>query len=442
MTPLMDTIHALLSILDFLVPLGLLATALPRRTGFAWRVAIAVVGFAFYFLFTWFAGRGLVLSGGDKLASLLTQVAFFSTFVLLMVGMVAICFEGTAWTALFCASAAYSAQNLAAGTRDFIGICLGTGVQAPGSELAAFNVLISAAVILGFYLLFVRPIRKQGLTLVEDRAALLLLAVVIFFNIAFDIASKSLVHYNVPLTYVLVISLAHLGVCLIVLYLEYELLFNRRLQVEAAATARLMSDRERQYQMSHETIEAINMKCHDIRHQIRHFPGSGASVDPAVLADIAREVDVYDAQVQTGNEGMDTILSEKRLHCEGKDIEFDCVADGSALGFLSNAELYSLFGNLLDNAIEAVGRLDDPTERIVSLNVRSAAGMATIHEENYFDGSVHMKDGAPVSTKGDPLNHGYGFRSMRTIVESHGGAITCGTNGRVFYVNAVIPQPE
>ena len=67
--------------------------------------------------------------------------------------------------------------------------------------------------------------------------------------------------------------------------------------------------------------------------------------------------------------------------------------------------------------------------------------MATIHEENYFDGSVHMKDGAPVSTKGDPLNHGYGFRSMRTIVESHGGAITCGTNGRVFYVNAVIPQP-
>lgn len=442
MTPLMDTIHALFSTLGFLVPLGLLATALPRRTGFSWRAVITVSGFAFYFLFTWFNGRNLVLSGGERLASLLTQVAFFSTFVLLMMCIVAVCFEATLWTALFCASAAYSAQNLAAGTRDFIGICLGTGMQAPGSKPTALNFVVFATVILGFYLLFVRPIRKQGLTLVEDRTALLLLAVVIFFNIAFDIASKNLLRYGIPITYVLIISFAHLSVCLLVLYLEYELLFNRRLQVEAAATARLMSDRERQYQMSHETIEAINMKCHDIRHQIRHFPGSGASVDPAVLADIAREVDVYDSKVQTGNEGIDTILSEKRLHCEGKGIEFDCVADGSALRFLSNAELYSLFGNLLDNAIEAVERLDDPTERIVSLNVRSAAGMATIHEENYFDGSVRMKDGTPVSTKGDPLNHGYGFLSMRTIVEAHGGAITCGTNGHVFYVDAVIPQPE
>lgn len=440
MMPLMETLHSLLAILGYLVPLSLLATALPRRTGFAWRATASVAIFALYFQFTWFFGRDLVFSDGGSLPSLLLQVAFFSTYLFLMAGMVALCFECNAWAALFCASAAYTAQNISAGMHNFIGYCLGTGAEVPGSDPSATSLAVSVVVILGFYLLFARPIRRQGLTLVENRSVLLLLGAVIFFNIAFDMASKSLVGYDVPLTYVLVISLAHLGVCLLVLYLEYELLFNRRLQIEAAATNRLMSDRERQYQVSRETIDAINMKCHDIRHQIRHFPGSGASVDPAILADIAREVDVYDSRVQTGNEGMDTILSEKRLYCEGKGVELDCVADGSALGFLSNSELYSLFGNLLDNAIEAVERLDDPAKRIVSLNVRAAAGMATIHEENYFDGVARIRDGLPISTKGDPLNHGYGFRSMRAIVESHGGAITCGVTDHVFFVDAVIPQ--
>lgn len=445
MTP--DTAFPILVTTDFLLPLALLSSALPRRHGFLWRAILAVVIFGlistvvFYYMGPWVNPIVTSRTEEEIAASILIQVAAFSSLVLLLMGIVSFCHESNLWTEVFCAAAAYSAQNLISGVSVFMDYVSLLGAKGLNDSPSPALALVSLAVIPCFYLLFVRPIRRQGLTLVEDRTALLLLAVVIFFNIAFDIASKSLIAYDVPLTYVLIISFAHLAVCLLVLYLEYELLFNRRLQVEAAATERLMSDREQQYQMSRETIDAINMKCHDIRHQIRHFPGNGANVDPAILADIAREVDVYDSKVQTGNEGMDTILSEKRLLCEGKGIELDCVADGSALEFLSNAELYSLFGNLLDNAIEAVERLDDQTKRIVSLSVRTAAGMATIHEENYFDEDVRMKDGTPVSTKGDSLNHGYGFRSMRTIVESHSGVITCGTNEQVFFVDAVIPQP-
>jgi len=37
------------------------------------------------------------------------------------------------------------------------------------------------------------------------------------------------------------------------------------------------------------------------------------------------------APVRTGNAALDTILSEKRLVCEGEDIELSVMADGSAL---------------------------------------------------------------------------------------------------------------
>jgi sensor histidine kinase regulating citrate/malate metabolism len=65
--------------------------------------------------------------------------------------------------------------------------------------------------------------------------------------------------------------------------------------------------------------------------------------------------------------------------------------------------------------------------------------MVTVHEENYFSGDLLIKGDLPVSTKGDPLSHGYGFRSMRTIVERYGGALTCGAQDGVFHLNAIIP---
>ena len=57
--------------------------------------------------------------------------------------------------------------------------------------------------------------------------------------------------------------------------------------------------------------------------------------------------------MRTGNEILDTILTEKSLICENSGIHINCVADGSLLAFMNPVDLYTLFGNALDNAIEA-----------------------------------------------------------------------------------------
>ena len=44
---------------------------------------------------------------------------------------------------------------------------------------------------------------------------------------------------------------------------------------EKAETERLLAERQRQYRLSKENIDAINIKCHDIRHQIRRLPTRG-----------------------------------------------------------------------------------------------------------------------------------------------------------------------
>ena len=166
-------------------------------------------------------------------------------------------------------------------------------------------------------------------------------------------------------------------------------------------------------------------------------------MDGRVLDEISREVGVYDSVVKSGNDALDTILTEKSLYCEKHGITLSCIADGRALDFVEPTDLYSFFGNALDNAIEAVERLDDPERRSIGLVVRRTGDMVSVHVENYFDGQVSFGgEGLPQTRKADEANHGFGTRSMRMIAEGLGGSLACKIQGDVFHLDALLPVPE
>ena len=162
----------------------------------------------------------------------------------------------------------------------------------------------------------------------------------------------------------------------------------------------------------------------------------------AAFVEISREVGVYDSVVKSGNDALDTILTEKSLYCEKHGITLSCIADGAALDFVEPTDLYSFFGNALDNAIEPVERLDDPERRSIGLVVRRCGDMASIYVENYFDGQVSFTgEGLPRTRKADGTNHGFGMRSMRQIAEACGGSLNCNASGDVFSLDALLPLP-
>lgn len=201
----------------------------------------------------------------------------------------------------------------------------------------------------------------------------------------------------------------------------------------------MVAERERQYQLSRKNIDAINVKCHDIKHQIRSLADGGRVADGRALEDLAAEIAIYDSTVKTGNPALDVILTEKGLVCSGEKITLAVIADGRALECLEPQEIYSLFGNALDNAIEAVRGIGEPERRLVSLNVRRSGTMCVINVENSCDVAPAFRDGLPVTTKADAGSHGFGTRSMRGIVERHGGVLSFGCEDGVFHVDALLP---
>ena len=371
---------------------------------------------------------------------LLTPAIFICSLVLAW-GIVLLLFQTAPVPALFCATAGYTLQNLVSGLAGTPGMLFSGYNDLPFEMLR--NSILPYVVVYGVsYPVLIRRVRRDGLELIQMQAMFGIMLTVMLAVIVYDVVIKQLYGYGLATWIQLAIRLSHTMLCLLVLVLEYELLYGRRLHQEVTAMSQVMAAERAQYQMSRETIAAINVKCHDIRRQI-HQLGQGAdAIDPDLLAEMERTVSVYDAAVHTDLEPLDVILTEKSLICQREGITLTVMADGSCLGFMAPADLYSLMGNALDNAIEAARGVRDPAHRSVSVLIHRSGDMASIHVENYFEGELRFRDGLPLAGGDGAHQGGYGTRSMQIVAQRYEGTLHLRSEGDVFHLNAALPIPE
>ena len=193
-----------------------------------------------------------------------------------------------------------------------------------------------------------------------------------------------------------------------------------------------------QYELARDNMELINIKCHDIRKHVRAM--GDASISQESIERIHESINIYDAQTRTGNEALDVVLTEKRLFCSQAGIELICMADGSGLSFMPDDDVYFLFCNILDNAIEATLNLADDERRSITLTVRREGGFVTVREDNFYDGDLRFVEGLPATTKTDRANHGFGMRSIRRCAEEHGGELKVRAEKGVFSLVVLLPE--
>ncbi len=440
----LDVVASLaISCLTVVAAIGLFSHSLPKRRGYALRGAGVLLASVALFGVASGAASVVGITVGPKASYLITFALFSLLLAVYIAGVLAV-YETTVWTAIFCVTSGYTVQNLTSGSMELTSSVFRACGANPGGPLV-YTLLYGACVVvvfLGAYHLLAKRIDHEGLAQVESRSMVAMMPVVSLVIIGFDVMAKAMEGAGLALGFVVLLRLFHGIACVITLWVEYQLLFRQRLEHDREVAERLLAEHDRQLRMSQENIEAINIKCHDLRHQIRELAAGGAVVDGAVLDDLAREVRFYDSSVKTGNEALDTILTEKRLVCESRGITLTCIADGSALAHVAPADLYSLFGNALDNAIEATSELEEAARRTITLVVRRAMGCASIHVENFYEGQRRFSaDGMPQTTKEDKASHGFGTRSMRQIAERYGGGFAAFGEDGSYRLDIMIPLP-
>lgn len=344
--------------------------------------------------------------------------------------------------AMYVSAQGYALQNLASGLMETLRLL--AGAPTGSLELNITWTLVSAISYATVYACFFRLVRPRQASYSSWRASgrgmVVAMALVVFLVIFFDEVIKALTMSGASVPFLLALRTIHVGTCLFVLWSMWGMVYSQEMRRQVEAERAMRAEEERRWELSQANVEAINVKCHDIRHQIRQLrDGSAGVVDASVLDDIEREVEVYDSQVRTGNAALDTILSEKRLLCDQAGVELSVMADGEALASMSPTDLYALFGNALDNALEAARKVEEGRGRYISVVVRRAAGMVVVHVENSFAGEAPtFVDGLPQTTKADRANHGFGTLSVRRIAERYGGTATMACQGQVFTLDVLL----
>lgn len=427
-----------------------MASRLKRRQYFALRLTACAV-FCF----------------GLSLAMPIIDGALYSSFLFITLFAATLpcakfCFDESFRTVLFCGLAGYAVQHIAYELFDILMTAMGiAGMSAPtavgSNPFATFvtfvngsgNVRIGNAFVIimygAVYFLTYWAAARALLPRMHDISDLQLkngaALMIISLTVAFDIVISAIVTdyggSNFNKVYIILLDVTNVFCCMLALYQQFSLAKMRRMGDDLDTVNRMWEQSKKQYDFAKENMELINLKCHDLKHQVRTI-GKVNALSPIAVGEIEQVIGAYDSSVETGNDALDVILTEKSLYCGRRDIAITCMADGKQLAFMSEVDLYSLFGNVLDNAIEAVEKLD-PDRRAVGLTVKRNNAFVFVNVHNYYDGTLSYDGELPKSTKGGAY-HGFGMKSAKLLVEKYGGEMKINAKNGIFNLDMVFPR--
>lgn len=208
---------------------------------------------------------------------------------------------------------------------------------------------------------------------------------------------------------------------------EYELL-----QQQAATQMMLYRDLLKKYEQSQKITHDVN------RHLVTL---SGLFTDKETkaekyLSDFVQEIEQIKPQFKSKNAILDVIINHKILQSEMNGIHFAVDYDDTDLNFISDMDITVIMANILDNAYEAVEKLDQ-NHREVRLVINHMAGYVLINVSNNYAQVNREPDGKFLSTK---INHlGIGMKNVQRAVEKYDGIYGAEVNGDRFIVKITIP---
>lgn len=433
--------YRLIFMTELLLGEFLFSFKLPKKKGFAYKMPLAVLGcYAFALIYPIPTSNAFY-----------SMVMFFAMFAVTY-GLAFVVYDVDWKMILFTFICGYTVEHIAYELYFAFNNFFIAGDSKPGgiydyNELKLFanelDLCIYLVVFINIYWLmyvfFARKIKSEHLFGKEDNLKIIFIGTIF---IVIDIIINSAVSFYTEIhyerMYVGMIALLNVLTCFFGILFIFELAFRNNLKREYAIMQEIRKEEKKQYMISKETIDMINIKCHDFRHQIREL-GKQENINEEAIANINKLINIYDQSIKTENEALNVILTEKSLKCAKHNIKFTCLVDGTLLDFMSEEDIYSLFGNILENAIEALAATDIKDKEII-LKVKKTGNMITVSEKNAYQGNIKVQNGVIRSNKADLTHHGFGLKSIKMVAEKYNGTMEIDYSNNIFLVTLLFIQ--
>ena len=203
--------------------------------------------------------------------------------------------------------------------------------------------------------------------------------------------------------------------------------------LRTAATAReaLLARDHLQARLADE--ERVRRVYHDLKnHLLLLEQGNGTAQNAA--HELRTQIAGYEDYHHTGNDALDIILRDKARQAREKQIDLNAVVHFADGAFIAPLDLSTIFGNALDNAIEAAEKLP-PDERLITLKAGTSHDMLVISCEN----SCACAPLPERTSKDDDFLHGFGLGNIRRAVAKYDGEVSVSTADGFFRLRIIIP---
>ena len=352
----------------------LVAYKMPKRKVFWVRIICSAIFItALKLLLDWFFIKGRPLSD-------VITINIFISFMLyiLTCGGVMLSFKCDVFGAAFCGTAGYCMQHVSQRTDRILSSLLSLGDL---NKVAAAFILIAITAIVYVIIYFVLIKRRDcSRIIVDNKVQLIVTMLVVVGTIFANTYAQRLTDDKYLKIYLMLFSV-FIGI--LGLMLEFNMLSLKNIEHENAVINKLMHESRENYEFEKSMIDLVNVKCHDLKHQLACLEKHRSAEE---LKELKDTIESYDSIFKTGSDALDVVLLKKVKLCREKEIELTCLADGEKLSFMSEADIYTLFGNVLDNAISAADKVKEKDKRIICINIMQTGSFIDIQTMNYYEG--------------------------------------------------------
>ena len=204
------------------------------------------------------------------------------------------------------------------------------------------------------------------------------------------------------------------------------------------------SEQQMRGQLKH--MDEIILKQNELRamrHDMNaHLTALKGLLDSGALAEsrdyVSALVDQFQQvapAVNTGNNALDAILSAKQSLAESKGIAFRTHLRIQERLPIAPEDLAIIFGNALDNAIEACDRLPEGAEKRITLVLQQDATMLLCRITNT---APEKKNALLATSKADKANHGFGVQNIREALDKYEATVTFSQEGTLFHFSFML----
>lgn len=168
-----------------------------------------------------------------------------------------------------------------------------------------------------------------------------------------------------------------------------------------------------------EKERSLNILKHDLKHQVLllddYIKNQQYDKAQAYIGTLTEHIDASTPKHFCQNRAVNVVLSFYQSLAQEKGIVLKAAVNLPQTLRVEEIDLAVILSNALDNALHALESCQDKT---VSVKAFTEADTLYLEVKNPFRDSVVFEDGVPLSKQ---EQHGYGTRSMMTIVERYGG---------------------